>query len=209
MRLRSRPSARRRVRPAPSGVWVPESRNDRRPDGWPSLESRPRDALRSSADRYILRASDRIARITRRRFIRRTGEIAFALGVGVSQFAWIPKARADFGPFPCNEDDPNNVLHGPCGPSPLCDDSHCNSNFECEVTDAGVQRRGETSFTPPQWPGFDCVSDTRENCWRECCSGSLRRCCDCCTNANTTPHCTNCGSTKHACICRGNLGIAC
>jgi hypothetical protein len=54
-----------------------------------------------------------------------------------------------------------------------------------------------------------CAPDSASNCWRECCNGNRKRCCDCCVPqqyANGGASCQSCANPKYRCICRSTIG---
>ncbi len=192
----------------PAGLAPEERRLDRPPDGWTLAFAPVRTRTLLWLDSNLLRASDSVVSgVSRRQFLKRTGQVAAVVGLGLTRVLWgIGPARADFS-CSCNCEDMGNPpgLPGPCGPSPLCDPQHCNSEGRCQTSDPGVSRR--ISIKLNRWPGFDCTSGTEDNCWDEdCCAetGHLVRCCDCCTGPTQPPFCKTC-TGRFRCICRKSI----
>ncbi len=194
--------SRRTPRLAPAGARAPQTHSNRPPDGWEALDPPVTERIRTRADTLLFAATDAAARVvSRREFLRRSGQVALVVGVAASGVLFVPGyAKADFHCTTCNCQDPNNQTPGPCGTSPICTNSHCINN-NCDTTQGVIQRRANSSG---HWPGLNCASNTADNCWTEPCPTGCKRCCDCCTGDNATPHCSSCSSTKHRCICRSN-----
>jgi hypothetical protein len=186
---------------APFGVRPPQRRMGRPPDGWKQLDQTQGQHLLAHLDRGLLRFSDTVARgVSRREFLKRTGQAGFVVGVAASNILW--HTDPAFALEPCNN---------PCGPSPPCADSKCQAfpnDFECDLSVSGVKRR-----VNPQtgvWEGYACGSATANNCWDEdCCArlGRIWRCCDCCVPGTGIPQCSTC--SKHACVCRAPVFHPC
>lgn len=188
------------LRAAPQGTRPPSIRMDNPPDGWRSVAGEHRYSLATT----LIRSSAAVAdRVTRREILRRGGELGLLVGLQLTGLLWKAGPAAAVDPScGCNCDDASGELPGPCGPSPLCNNSAvCNSNGNCALSVTGVRRRINASTN--SWPGTSCGCDTCTNCWTEnCCSqfNHVYRCCDCCTNGAGQPRCTGCD--KHRCICR-------
>jgi hypothetical protein len=214
MLMKSRLQEPRAVRPAPEGAGPVDGGLGRRPDGWAYLDPSVSQRMLSTLDAFILRVAHAASQgVSRRDFLPRTGEIVFGLSLLASDVLLVPgTANADFVCTGCNCQDSGCQLSGACGSSPLCTNSHCNSEFECALSSNPSERRRVNQATG-QWAGFDCGASNAVNCWTECCApGNRHRCCDCCTGSNTLPNCTSgsCGGvTKHACICRGTQCTNC
>lgn len=89
-----------------------------------------------------------------------------------------------------------------CGPSPFCKNFACNSGGNCKQEQPYIKRRYYSSLL--------CAPNGTPNCWIECCSGTKKRCCDCCVHpdaSNGTKGCENCANPNlRACICRSSHG---
>ncbi len=145
--------------------------------------------------------------LTRRQFIRRAGEAAFVTGLTLSRVMWTTApSRAD-GTSACGPH-PNG-----CGSSPICPDSVCHAdpdgpgqNCDLNCGCGGVRKRVNCSSN--SWSDVSapcCGGDNASNCWRENCSGTCKRCCDCCVPPSFTDgaDCNQCGGTnKRRCTCR-------
>jgi hypothetical protein len=215
MLLKSRLREHRQPRPAPPGARE-EGRFDRRPDGWIYLDASLSQRLVAQLDKLLFRCVDLASDgVTRRTFLRRTGEVAFTLALALNELAWMPTIAKAGDVYTactgCNCEDSHCQLFGACGPSPECDSTHCNSNFECDIANKPADRR-RVAQSSGHWAGYDCTSDnTAANAWTECCDGATHKCSDCCTGVTTLPNCNSgsCGVTKHACICRGTTCTSC
>lgn len=193
-RSRSRPSLRSRLHTLPPG-WeaaTPPTRTERR-----------RERLHSSLHFVVVTTS---RSITRRRFLRRTGEVALGAGLALNGWIWRGPTAAAHEPLETG----CGPLAAGCGPSPICPDSQCRlsggAEGKCRLGAAGVRTRVNTSN---HWAGFSCGTDNAHHCWRECCGGNnLKRCCDCCVDPANCSGCDACsGCTgKRACICRRTIG---
>lgn len=200
---RWRPRRARTPSLEPPGVRSPRLRFDRPPDGWEPLEPSTAERLGGRMDALVIRMTNAAGRgLSRRNFLKRTGQVGLAAGLAMSGLLLVPgRATADFPCTTCNCQDPNNQQPGPCGPSPICAGSACNSESNCATSMSGITRRANSSG---HWAGNFCAMPSADNCWTEPCPTGCRRCCDCCTGANMTPFCSGSGCTsKHRCICRG------
>jgi hypothetical protein len=215
---RSRGLPHKSPRPAPPGVRLAYPDRDGPPDGWELIAPSFGERVSIGLDSVLLRMTGAAARaISRREFLRRTGELAVLAGLAVAGLAW------EAGPASSHEPEFNtcnpfgvNPQGGACGPSRLCPQSVCLSGGRCNTGIAGVRRRVDGMADPPHWPGNDCGNDSRHHCWLECCpptgTRTKWRCCDCCVNPNQCSACTSsCGgcTTKVKCICRNDTGVSC
>jgi hypothetical protein len=201
-------SRRRPRRFGPPGAGPPILRADRPPDGWIPVASSRRPKVMTWADAGVIHLAASTARgLNRREFIKKTGEVALVAGLALSDVLWgtNPSSAAD-GVSPCG---PNA---GGCGSSPICPSSVCapdpsGPGQNCDLT---LNVRKRVNATSGGWSDTSapaCGSDNASNCWRECCSGSQKRCCDCCVPPRFTNglSCTSCSQDKRRCICRSTI----
>lgn len=186
----------RASRPAPPGTHRFTKRSDRMPHGWAPLDPTRIERVRVHADSALLNMADAAARsVSRRTFLKRAGQMAFAVGVSMS---WIVKAASPAAArcYQCGD---------PCGPSPPCGSSKCVSGTgDCKTSVAGVRYRDHDDFF--------CTNSSGQ-CWTaNCCAGvcppgqqQSRLCCDCCIDADPNT-CTSPCDPKKACICSKVLG---
>jgi hypothetical protein len=173
--------------------------------------------IREAPERLVTRAA---IGITRRRFIRRGGEVALGAamaGAFLDRLA-SPAFAAErhcFGHDNINcglPNDPNQCEQGPCGPSPPCGDNHCRNDGECadyQQPDHHTRNRA--------YKGDDCagaVTDDMTNCWCSCLGGGngMHRCCDCCQENQPSPpgdHCMMCPWTGWKCTCSAKVADNC
>lgn len=189
-------------RPAPPGTREPDRSGST--DGWRNVEQRRMTRIADRADAALIRTSDfAVATITRRRLLRRAGELGL-IGAGLATLAKPSLARA--APW---QNDPSVSCGyfggggGGCGTSGLCGVNVCNVESNCKLDHAsGPRRRGP-------WPGLSCIGDQQANCWTECCGGQRKRCCDCCVGPQYAPgslNCTGCANPNlRRCICRAQV----
>jgi hypothetical protein len=123
-------------------------------------------------------------KVSRSRFLRRTGGLAAAIAFSGALLEL--NVKSAFAHGACN-------TH-PCGPSPLCP-----SGSDCFQNDCSGSCSGRYYNT------FTCGAPIGENSWCETCSsGSWTGywiCGDCCCPDGTGTPCNGCTSKK-ACICR-------
>lgn len=191
------------IRPAPEGTRPPAAALEQPPDGWMSIDPPFGQRVANKADAFGFKVTDAAVRaIDRRTLLKRIGTLGAAASLGAG--------RVLTGNQPSFADEPMESGCGPlnkgCGPSLLCKDIACNTSVNCKLSRAGVRTRASASSN--HWPGVDCVGDDVHNCWTECCSGTLKRCCDCCVEPADADGTTACGGCtgKRRCICRGPIG---
>jgi hypothetical protein len=191
------------ARPAPPGTRTALATQEGPPDGWLITNASWAQRAGSGADAAGLRLTAAAARtVSRRTMLKRIGTIGAAAGLGAGTLL--------AGRQPSFAHEPLQAGCGPkakgCGPSPLCKAIACNDSHNCKLRRAGVRARGNASTN--HWEGIDCVSDSAHVCWHECCNGTLKRCCDCCVNAEDSRGTASCNvgcSAKKRCICRGPI----
>jgi hypothetical protein len=182
------PSVPRLDWPSPPGIQT-SRRTDYRPDGWEVVHKESWQSGLEHLDRVLIRATSSAARgLTRRRFLKRTGQLGALAAGTMSGLLWrMPSAAAD----PCYN------CPSACGPSPICSASYCTGS---NCTGSGQERRYGQSYcgTPSCW-GEDCCTPT--------CSADygIWNCCDCCAPAGGLS-CSGSCSTKKRCICRAKVG---
>jgi hypothetical protein len=173
-------------------------RFDRPPDGWEPVDPALVERAGTRFDSALLRVADTAARgTTRRQFISVVGGAGLAAGLGLSGILWRSStARADG--LTCNYFDPDKSS-GPCGPSPICSSTYCNSTGNCAAARTDTARR--------TYAGSYCTSST-SNCWTEHCCGTSynghAKCCDCCA-PSSGGDCLGTGCPNRKCICRSRI----
>lgn len=176
------------------------------PDGWDVLDASVSQRLGMNVHRTLhLLVATAGRGISRREFLRRASQTALAAGLAANSLLWERQHAA--------ADEPLETGCGPhaagCGPSDLCPDTVCilsgTTKGYCKLSVRGVRRRVNQN---DHWPGDSCGTSTAHHCWRECCSGNLKRCCDCCVPTSYCSACASCSgcTAKKKCICRRIIG---
>jgi hypothetical protein len=203
----SRPLRRISHRAAPSGIRPPRMSAGTPPDGWDLVTRNPGSRLVDGMDSALLRMTDAAAgAVTRRGLLRRSAQVGL-LGAAATggMLSLSREAGGDIWQGGCG---PHS---GGCGPSPFCTSSACYANHNCNNQINNIRNRGVNSTN--RWEGYDCIGNDSENCWQECCSGNVIRCCDCCVPPAYSQGSLGCNICPNpylkACICRGGTGGHC
>lgn len=180
-----------------------------RPDGWNLVDGPTIRRLGAHVDRALVSLTQKASRgVTRRRFLGGLGAAGLAVGVGIS-LAGRPARAGD--PEPQMPHFNNCQSQNGCSGYELCPDTNCNDNKQCDVNE---ECNGGVSTRRQVYASRNCGGGSADNCWTECCGGTKKRCCDCCscrvlgsgTCINST--CPNPGP-HYNCLCRRNTGPNC
>lgn len=151
--------------------------------------------------------------ITRRRLVRRAGEVALGAamaGAFLDRVATDPSyALTCWGQNGCGSE----CKREDCGPSPPCGDNHCRDDGECANYQEPRHHTRNRYYGDDQCRG-EVQNDFSVNCWCNCFSGNVHRCCDCCQENDTGDwrRCHNCGVNNenwYRCFCRKRLCTNC
>ncbi len=215
MSPRGTKSRRRKQHLAPPGVWRPATL-DRPPHGWQPVDAGPGRRTLLLIDRVGLRSGISVMKgVTRRQFLRRTGEVGAVLGLGAARVLYPTPAHALQG-YACNVCvNPGQTDHfgGGCGPSEECDPIECDGtgggscNVGHQCAGSGVKVKGQV------WGTGDCGSGDG-GAWDECCPNGLFRCRDCCgCKVHPGSPCGGSGCADddrhYKCICRRKVADNC
>lgn len=170
--------------------------------------------IREAPERLVTRTA--IA-ITRRRLVRRGGEVALGAAMAgafldrlMTDPAFAEKHCFGHGNIDCGMDS-TACEQGVCGPSPPCGDNHCRDDGECaDYQEPGHHTRNR-NYGKDYCAGG--VTDDKTNCWCTCLdNNTMHRCCDCCQENQPSPpgaHCMGCPWTGWKCRCSAKVADNC